>query len=97
MPKRTRRATKKADPDALMLLRHSCAHVMARAIMRIFPGVSQAFGPTKGHGFYYDFAYERSFTPEDLAAIEKKMAELAKADLEVRRRVMPRDDAVTFG
>lgn len=69
------------DPEALELLRHSCAHIMAQAVRELFPGVKVAIGPAIEDGFYYDFEYERAFTPEDLPAIEAKMQEIIKADL----------------
>ena len=83
-------------PDALEVIRHSTAHLLAQATQSLFPEAQVTIGPVIEDGFYYDFAYKRPFTPEDLAAIEAKMAELAKADLPVSRREMPRDDAVTF-
>ncbi|TQV80237.1 threonine--tRNA ligase [Aliikangiella coralliicola] len=84
------------DEDALEVLRHSCAHLLAQAVKALFPEAQVTIGPVVDNGFYYDFAYERPFTPEDLLAIEKKMAELAKADFAVERSVMMRDEAVTF-
>ncbi|MFM7708964.1 MAG: threonine--tRNA ligase [Gammaproteobacteria bacterium] len=83
-------------PDALEVIRHSTAHLLAQATQSLFPEAQVTIGPVIEDGFYYDFAYKRSFTPEDLAAIEARMAELAKADLPVSRREMPRDEAVTF-
>ncbi|MFM7625364.1 MAG: TGS domain-containing protein, partial [Gammaproteobacteria bacterium] len=83
-------------PDALEVIRHSTAHLLAQATQSLFPEAQVTIGPVIEDGFYYDFAYKRPFTPEDLAAIEAKMAELAKADLPVSRREMPRDEAVTF-
>jgi threonyl-tRNA synthetase len=83
-------------PDALEIIRHSTAHLLAQATQALFPEAQVTIGPVIEDGFYYDFAYKRPFTPEDLAAIEAKMAELAKADLPVSRREMPRDDAVAF-
>src|SRR5688572_26699023 len=84
------------SPEALEILRHSTSHLMAQAVQELYPGAQVTIGPVIENGFYYDFAYKRPFTPEDLAAIEKKMAELAKADLPVQRKVMPRDEAVKF-
>ncbi|UUX97272.1 threonine--tRNA ligase [Aquabacterium sp. J223] len=84
------------DPDGLELIRHSTAHLLAYAVKELFPEAQVTIGPTVENGFYYDFAYKRPFTPEDLAAIEKKMAELAKKDEPVRRRVLPRDEAVAY-
>src|SRR6187431_119224 len=72
-------------PDALDVLRHSTAHLLAQAVQRLFPGAQVTIGPVIDNGFYYDFAYERQFTPDDLAAIEKRMAELAKKDIAVAR------------
>lgn len=84
------------DEAGLEVIRHSTAHLLAHAVKELFPEAQVTIGPVIEDGFYYDFAYERSFTPEDLEAIEKKMAELAKAAIEVERSVMPRDDAVKF-
>ena len=83
-------------PDALEVIRHSTAHLLAQATQALFPEAQVTIGPVIDDGFYYDFSYKRPFTPEDLAAIEAKMAELAKADLPVSRREMPRDEAVAF-
>jgi len=84
------------DADGLEVLRHSAAHLLAYAVKELFPDAQVTIGPVIEDGFYYDFSYKRPFTPEDLEAIEKKMAELAKKDEPVTRRVMPRDDAVAF-
>jgi threonyl-tRNA synthetase len=84
------------DPDGLEVIRHSTAHLLAQAVKELFPDAQVTIGPVIEDGFYYDFAYKRPFTPEDLAAIEAKMTELAKADQKVSRRVMPRDEAVQF-
>ncbi|WP_018077480.1 threonine--tRNA ligase [Thiobacillus denitrificans] len=84
------------DADGLDMIRHSTAHLLAYAVKSLFPDAQVTIGPVIEDGFYYDFAYKRPFTPEDLAAIEKKMAELAKRDIPVERSVMPRDEAVTF-
>ncbi len=84
------------DADGLEVIRHSTAHLLAQAVKQLFPEAQVTIGPVIEDGFYYDFAYQRPFTPEDLAAIEKKMAELAEADQPVSRSVMPRDEAVTF-
>ena len=70
------------DEQGLEILRHSCAHLMAQAVKELFPEAQVTIGPVIEDGFYYDFAFERSFTPDDLAAIEEKMTELAKQDLE---------------
>jgi threonyl-tRNA synthetase len=82
------------DPDGLELIRHSTAHLLAYAVKELFPDAQVTIGPVIDNGFYYDFAYKRPFTPEDLAAIERRMAELAKKDERVERRVLPRDEAV---
>ena len=84
------------DEEGLEILRHSCAHLMAQAVKDLFPEAQVTIGPVIEHGFYYDFSFERSFTPEDLAAIEDKMKELAQQDLGVSRSVMARDEAVAF-
>ncbi|MDE2454932.1 MAG: TGS domain-containing protein, partial [Burkholderiales bacterium] len=75
------------DPEGLELIRHSTAHLLAYAVKQLFPEAQVTIGPTVENGFYYDFAYKRPFTPEDLAAIEQRMAELAKKDEPVVRRV----------
>src|SRR3954468_14732879 len=84
------------DADGLELIRHSTAHLLAYAVKELFPDAQVTIGPVIENGFYYDFAYKRPFTPEDLAAIEAKMAELAKKDEKVERRVLPRDEAVAY-
>ncbi len=84
------------DADGLDLIRHSTAHLLAYAVKELFPEAQVTIGPMIENGFYYDFAYSRPFTPEDLAAIEKRMAELAKKDLPVTRKVVPRDEAVAY-
>jgi threonyl-tRNA synthetase len=84
------------DPDGLEVIRHSTAHLLAQAVKELFPDAQVTIGPVIEDGFYYDFAFKRPFTPEDLAAIEKRMAELVQADERVTRRVMPRDAAVRF-
>jgi threonyl-tRNA synthetase len=84
------------DPEGLDIIRHSTAHLLAQAVKELFPDAQVTIGPVIEDGFYYDFAYQRPFTPEDLAAIEAKMNELAKADQKVSRRVMSRDEAVKF-
>ncbi len=84
------------DPEGLELIRHSTAHLLAYAVKELFPEAQVTIGPVIDNGFYYDFAYKRPFTPEDLAAIEKRMAELAKKDLPVRREEWKRADAVQF-
>ncbi|WP_027859441.1 threonine--tRNA ligase [Marinobacterium jannaschii] len=84
------------DEAGLEVIRHSCAHLMAMAVQELFPGAQVTIGPVIEDGFYYDFAYERPFTPEDLLKIEKKMAELAKQNLPVTRSLMKRDEAVAM-
>ena len=82
------------DPEGLEVLRHSAAHLLAYAVKELFPDAQVTIGPVVEDGFYYDFSYKRPFTPEDLAAIEARMAELARKDEPVVRTVMPRDEAV---
>ena len=82
------------DADGLEVIRHSTAHLLAYAVKQLFPDAQVTIGPVIENGFFYDFAYKRPFTPEDLAAIEKRMAELAAKDEPVSRRVLPRDEAV---
>ena len=82
------------EPDGLAILRHSTAHLLAYAVKELFPDAQVTIGPVIDNGFYYDFSYRRPFTPEDLAAIEAKMTELARLDEPVQREEMPRDDAV---
>src|SRR5512138_2526419 len=84
------------EADGLDILRHSTAHLLAYAVKELFPDAQVTIGPVIDNGFYYDFAYKRPFTPEDLAAIERRMGELAKKDEPVVRRVLPRDDAVAY-
>ncbi len=84
------------DADGIEVIRHSTAHLLAQAVKELFPEAQVTIGPVIEDGFYYDFAYKRPFTPEDLAAIEAKMQELAKADQKVSRRVLTRDEAVKF-
>jgi threonyl-tRNA synthetase len=82
------------DADGLEMIRHSTAHLLAYAVKELFPEAQVTIGPVIENGFYYDFAYKRPFTPDDLAAIEQRMGELAKKDEPVVRRVLPRDEAV---
>ncbi len=82
------------DPEGLEIIRHSTAHLLANAVQDLFPDAQVTIGPVIEDGFYYDFAYKRPFSTDDLLAIEKRMAEIAAKDLPVRRRVMPRDAAV---
>ena len=84
------------DADGLEIIRHSTAHLLAQAVQSIYPDAQVTIGPVIEDGFYYDFAFKRPFTPEDLAAIEQRMTELAKKDEPVERSEMPRDDAVKF-
>jgi threonyl-tRNA synthetase len=82
------------DPEGLEILRHSTAHLLAQAVQSIYPDAQVTIGPVIENGFYYDFAFRRPFTPEDLEKFEARMHELARADLPVERRVMPRDEAI---
>lgn len=84
------------NPEGLEIIRHSSAHLLAHAVKELFPEAQVTIGPVIEDGFYYDFSYKRPFTPEDLSAIEKRMAEIAKRDHAVRRELMPRDEAVRF-
>ena len=77
-------------------LRHSAAHLLAHAVSELFPEAQFAIGPPVKDGFYYDIAYARPFTPEDLAAIEARMQEIVKRDLPIVRGQLPRDEAVAF-
>ena len=84
------------DEDGLEVIRHSTAHLLAQAVKELFPEAQVTIGPVIDNGFYYDFAFERGFTEEDLKAIEARMDELAKADLPVHREVWDRDEAVAY-
>jgi len=84
------------DAEGIDVIRHSAAHLLAYAVKELFPEAQVTIGPVIENGFYYDFSYKRPFTPEDLQAIEKKMAELAKKDEPVIRSVLPRDEAVAY-
>jgi threonyl-tRNA synthetase len=84
------------DADGLEVIRHSCAHLLAQAVKALFPEAQVTIGPVIEDGFYYDFAYHRPFTPEDLDAISARMLELAQADLSITRAEMPRDAAVDY-
>ncbi len=84
------------DEDGLEVLRHSCAHLMAQAVQQLFPSAQVTIGPVIDDGFFYDFAYDRPFTPEDLEQIEKRMVQIAESGLPVTRSVMSRDDAVAL-
>ncbi len=79
------------DAEGLEVIRHSTAHLLAYAVKELFPDAQVTIGPVIDNGFYYDFSCKRPFTPDDLTAIEKKMAELAKKDEQVTRKVLPRD------
>jgi len=84
------------DPESLDIVRHSTAHLLAQAVKQLFPTAQVTIGPVIEDGFYYDFAFERPFLPEDLALIEAKMTELAKADYPVTRRELGRDEAIAY-
>ena len=84
------------DADGVDILRHSTAHLLAHAVKELYPDAQVTIGPVIEDGFYYDFSYKRPFTPEDLDAIEKRMAEIAKRDVKVEREVWSRDKAVEF-
>ena len=84
------------DPEGLELIRHSTAHLMAQAVKELFPSAQVTIGPAIENGFYYDFSFERPFTPEDLKKIETRMDEIVKRDLPVERVEMARDEAVKF-
>ncbi|GAA0704053.1 threonyl-tRNA synthetase [Dyella sp. SG562] len=84
------------SPEALDILRHSTAHLLAQAVQRLYPGAQVTIGPVIDNGFYYDFAYERPFTPDDLAKIEEEMHKIVQEALPVTRSVKSRDDAVSF-
>ncbi|MBC8212454.1 MAG: threonine--tRNA ligase [Gammaproteobacteria bacterium] len=85
-----------SSEEALEVIRHSTAHLLAQAVKQLFPEAQVTIGPVIENGFYYDFAYQRPFTPEDLKAIEQKMAQLAKQDFKITRSVKSRDQAVSF-
>ena len=84
------------DEEGLEVIRHSAAHLLAQAVKELYPEAQVTIGPVIENGFYYDFAYQRPFTPEDLQKIEKKMQELAKRDFPITRKVMDRDEAIRF-
>ncbi len=84
------------DPAALEVIRHSAAHLLAQAVKSLFPQAQVTIGPVIDDGFYYDFAFERTFTLEDLARIEEKMRELVRQDFKVERRVISREEAIAF-
>src|SRR5580765_1273525 len=83
-------------PDALEIIRHSTAHLLAQATQRLFPDTQVTIGPVVENGFYYDFARATPFTPDDLAKIEAEMKKIAAEALPVQRSVMPKDDAIAF-
>ena len=84
------------DPEALELIRHDAAHVLAQAVQELFPGTQITFGPSTEDGFYYDFHREQPFSTEDFEAIEQRMREIVARDLPIEREVWPRDEAVKF-
>lgn len=84
------------DADGLEIIRHSCAHLLAHAVKELFPGAQVTIGPVIENGFYYDFSYERPFTPEDLVVIEKRMQEISKRALKIERKVWDRSKAINF-
>ncbi len=84
------------DPEALEIIRHSSAHLLAHAVKQLFPEAQVTIGPVIDNGFYYDFSFHRPFTPEDLAQIERRMAEIVKRDVPVQREVWDRSDAINF-
>ena len=81
------------DPEGLEVIRHSTAHLLAHAVKDLFPSAQVTIGPVIEDGFYYDFSFERPFTPDDLSAIEKRMKQLSKKDIKVERQMISRDDA----
>lgn len=84
------------DPEGIEIIRHSCAHLLAHAVKELFPEAQVTIGPVIDDGFYYDFSYKRPFTPDDLAAIEKRMSEISKRDLRIERKIMERTEAINF-
>ncbi len=84
------------DPEGLEIIRHSCAHLMAQAVKRLYPDAQVTIGPVIEDGFFYDFAFERPFTPEDLENIESEMEKITQENIQVSRKLMERDDAVSF-
>ncbi|WP_208457144.1 threonine--tRNA ligase [Burkholderia gladioli] len=83
-----------ADEEGLAIIRHSCAHLLGHAVKQLYPNANMVIGPVIEDGFYYDIAYSRPFTPEDLAAIEQRMRELIDLDYAVIKRVLPREEAI---
>lgn len=84
------------DEAGLEVIRHSCAHLLAQAVKQLFPSAQVTIGPVINNGFYYDFAFSRAFTPEDLERIEQRMTALVKEDIPVTRRELPRDEAIAY-
>lgn len=84
------------DPEGLEIIRHSCAHLLAHAVKELFPEAQVTIGPTIENGFYYDFSYQRAFTPEDLVEIEKKMTEISQRNLKIERKVWERSKAIEY-
>ncbi len=84
------------DDEGLEVIRHSTAHLLAHAVKQLFPKAQVTIGPVIEHGFYYDFAYDKGFSPEDLVAIEQRMLALAKQNILVQRKVMPREQAIHY-
>ncbi|HBC69676.1 MAG TPA: threonine--tRNA ligase [Sutterella sp.] len=84
------------NDEGVEILRHSTAHLMAQAVKQLFPSAEVTIGPAIENGFYYDFKFERAFTPEDLEAIEKRMAELVKKDIPITRKEVSREQAIAF-
>ena len=84
------------DPEGLEVIRHSTAHLLAQAVKQLYPSAQVTIGPVIENGFYYDFSFERPFTPEDLVAIEKKMTHLVDQNIAVERVEMPREEAIRF-
>jgi len=84
------------DEEGVEVIRHSTAHLLAQAVKQLFPEAQVTIGPSIDNGFYYDFSYERTFTPDDLKAIEKKMQQLISENFEISRSTLSRDEAVKF-
>ncbi len=84
------------DPEGVEIIRHSCAHLLAHAVKELFPDAQVTIGPVIEDGFYYDFSYKRPFTPDDLAAIEKRMHDISKRDLKIERKIWERNEAINF-
>lgn len=84
------------DPEALALIRHSTSHLMAQAVKQLYPTAEVTIGPAIENGFYYDFKFERAFTPEDLEKIEARMKELVKQNIAIERYPLPRDEAIDY-